>query len=270
MAPPRRIREVAAALSATTVASPPARRRRTLIAAALLLLLVLCWAWTVALALDMRSGMTGAAAWMMRPATGWTYATLLFAMWSAMMVAMMLPSATPALLAYARAFPGEADDAGAALRTGAFTAGYLLIWLLFAAAATLAQRLLAGARLLTPMMEPARPPLAASLLLAAGVYQLLPFKRRCLSACRPPAACVASSGPRLLNAFRDGTRHGLLCLGACGALMLLLFAGGVMNLALIAALTLLVLCEKLAPFGVRSTLVSGVLLIGLGVRVLAG
>ncbi len=89
-------------------------------------------------------------------------------------------------------------------------------------------------------------------------------------AARSPAACVASPTAGPLGAFRDGTRHGLLCLGCCWALMLLLFAGGVMNLAVIAALTLLVLLEKLSPFGMRSTVVSGVVLIGLGVRVLAG
>jgi predicted metal-binding membrane protein len=57
-----------------------------------------------------------------------------------------------------------------------------------------------------------------------------------------------------------GIDHGANCLGCCWALMLLLFAGGVMNLAVIAALTALVAFEKLAPFGVRGARISGALL----------
>ena len=52
------------------------------------------------------------------------------------------------------------------------------------------------------------------------------------------------------------------------ALMALLFVGGVMNLAVIAALTVFVGFEKLGPFGVRTSRVSGALLIGAGVWML--
>jgi predicted metal-binding membrane protein len=58
-----------------------------------------------------------------------------------------------------------------------------------------------------------------------------------------------------------GIEHGALCVGCCWALMLLLFAGGVMNLAVIATLTVLVAFEKLTPFGVYGARISGVLLI---------
>jgi predicted metal-binding membrane protein len=60
-----------------------------------------------------------------------------------------------------------------------------------------------------------------------------------------------------------GLEHGAYCVGCCWALMLLLFAGGVMNLAVIAALTAFVAFEKLAPAGAWSTRLSGALLIGL-------
>ena len=65
------------------------------------------------------------------------------------------------------------------------------------------------------------------------------------------------------GAFRMGIEHGAYCLGCCWALMLLLFAGGVMNLAVIAALTVFVAFEKLGPFGVQGARVSGALLIGI-------
>jgi predicted metal-binding membrane protein len=52
-----------------------------------------------------------------------------------------------------------------------------------------------------------------------------------------------------LGAVRLGALHGAFCVGCCWTLMALLFVGGVMNLAWIAALTLLVVAEKLVPGG---------------------
>jgi predicted metal-binding membrane protein len=66
-----------------------------------------------------------------------------------------------------------------------------------------------------------------------------------------------------------GIEHGGYCLGCCWAIMLLLFVGGVMNLAAIAALTALVALEKVGPFGVHTARVSGLLLVGMGVWMLA-
>ena len=60
------------------------------------------------------------------------------------------------------------------------------------------------------------------------------------------------------GAFRLGLEHGWFCLGCCWALMLILFAGGVMNLTVILALTLWVLVEKWAPAGERTAAASGI------------
>ena len=62
-----------------------------------------------------------------------------------------------------------------------------------------------------------------------------------------------------------GLQHGAYCVGCCWALMLLLFAGGVMNLAVIAALTAFVAFEKLVPFGVHGARIAGVLLMMTGI-----
>jgi predicted metal-binding membrane protein len=64
--------------------------------------------------------------------------------------------------------------------------------------------------------------------------------------------------------FAMGWRHGLFCLGCCGALMALLFVGGVMNLAWIAALSIVVAVEKLAPHGERVAALLGLGLLGVG------
>ncbi len=67
------------------------------------------------------------------------------------------------------------------------------------------------------------------------------------------------------GAFVMGLRHGLFCLGCCWALMALLFVGGVMNLAWVAALSIAVAIEKLMPQGQRLAALLGLGLIAAGV-----
>jgi predicted metal-binding membrane protein len=231
----------------------------------LLVVPALCWVWVIAMARDMYGPMTGASAWMMTVTWDVPRLLLLWAMWAAMMAGMMLPTAAPMLLLYARAMRNRGEAQRPARHIYAMAGGYVAIWAAFSLAATALQRVLAQFLLLTPMMEPASPRAAGGLLLIAGVYQLTPFKSVGLDACRSPIAFLSSrwrEGPA--GAFRMGLSHGNYCLGCCWALMLLLFAGGVMNLTVILALTAWVAVEKLAPFGAQSARASGVLLIALG------
>ena len=118
---------------------------------------------------------------------------------------------------------------------------------------------------MSPMMTLTSPRAGAALLVVAGVYQITPLKHACLRRCQSPLGFLmhhwrTGAG----GAFRMGFEHGAYCLGCCWALMLLLFVGGVMNLAVIAALTAFVAFEKLSPFGAQTARVSGGLLIALG------
>jgi len=100
---------------------------------------------------------------------------------------------------------------------------------------------------------------------AAGVYQLTPWKRTCLVHCRNPLHFFATHWrPGRAGALRLGWHHGLYCLGCCWVLMGLLFVGGVMNLVWIAAITLFVLAEKLLPAGVGGGRLAGLGLIATG------
>jgi predicted metal-binding membrane protein len=100
---------------------------------------------------------------------------------------------------------------------------------------------------------------AASLFVVAAIYQLTPVKQMCLDSCRSPITFILGRmRPGAIGAFRLGVEHGLYCVGCCWALMLLLFAGGIMNLWTIAALMLVVLVEKLEPFGLRTRQLSAV------------
>jgi predicted metal-binding membrane protein len=167
----------------------------------------------------------------------------LVVMWWLMMVAMMLPSAVPAILLYARI--RQRNEGKAISATWIFLAGYLAVWLLFSIAAAVGQNLLTG-----PSMALDNGAAQAAVLIAAGLYQLSPLKSACVSQCRSPAEFLSRHWrPGRTGAMRLGLLHGTYCLGCCWLLMALLFVGGVMNLLWVIALTIVVAIEKLAPGG---------------------
>ena len=183
----------------------------------------------------------------------------LVVMWFLMMVAMMVPSAAPAILLYGRVRAIRSRD-GEVAATAIFFLGYLAIWFLFSIAAAAAQQALTGSSMML-----ADPAVQSAVLIAAGLYQLSPVKSACLRQCRAPAQFISRhwrSGP--LGAARLGVLHGAYCVGCCWLLMALLFVGGVMNFAWIAALTLIVGAEKLLPRGDWIARLAGVALIGWG------
>jgi len=186
------------------------------------------------------------------------------------MVGMMLPSAAPLLLLYGASARRRGLDGRATHAIYALAAGYVTMWSIFSVVATAAQRMLAMRLIVSPMMTLTSPAFAAALFFVAGIYQLTPLKSMCLHKCQSPLGFMMRrwrSG--VGGAFRMGIDHGAYCLGCCWALMLLLFVGGVMNLTVIAALTAFVVFEKIGPFGVHTARVSGGLLIGAGVWMLA-
>ena len=244
------------------------RHDRAMLIAMLAGVTVACWAWIVPMARDMYGAMTGPSAWMMTDTWDGPHLLLLLAMWIVMMAGMMLPSATPTLLVYAAASQHRADTRAGTWRVYAMAAGYVLVWIGFSLCAALLQRVLSVLLLLSPMMRATSPLMSGSLLIAAGIYQFTPLKRRCLASCSAPIVFLMRRWREgASGAFRLGVEHGLLCVGCCWALMLLLFAGGVMNLAVIGALTAVVLLEKIAPFGPRTVRLTGILLTALGLWV---
>lgn len=189
--------------------------------------------------------------------------SLTFTMWAVMMVAMMLPSATPMVLMYARIARGRehASSSGVWL----FTAGYVAVWTAFSGAATIAQAALQHASIISNALSTTS--IASSaILVATGIYQLTPLKEACLGHCQSPIAFFMTrwrDGPT--GAFRMGLRHGSFCVGCCWMLMALLFVAGVMNLAWVAAITAFVLLEKLMPYPRVIANTAGVALIAFGV-----
>lgn len=243
-----------------------AQRDLILLLGALGGLVALCWWYLI----DMSRGivdMSGAMG--IRPWSNIDF-MLMFAMWAVMMVGMMVPTAVRSVLIFVQ-IHARAATRGRTLVSGYwFTAGYVLIWTFFSAAATLLQWVLDQAALLSPMMVSASSFLGAFLLISAGVWQFSPIKDTCLRHCRSPAMYLATNfRPGISGAVNLGIRHGMYCLGCCWLLMGLLFVGGIMNLLWIAAITAFVLVEKLLPAGLRASRLSGWAMIVTGIGYLA-
>ena len=106
---------------------------------------------------------------MLMPPPSWTvgYAAIIFAMWTIMMVAMMLPSAATTILRVANRAHGLSIAAF-------FTAGYLIVWTGFSAVATMAQWAFDPAHVLSDSMALRSGVAAGLIVIAAGLYQLSP------------------------------------------------------------------------------------------------
>jgi predicted metal-binding membrane protein len=191
-----------------------------------------------------------------------------FAMWAVMMVGMMAPSAAPILLLFAGAHAGRRERVSFAVPM--FALGYLVVWAGFSACATLAQWALHQAAMLSPSMAASSSWVAGMILIAAGAYQLTPWKRACLVHCRSPLGFLMTHWREgKLGSFRMGLAHGAYCLGCCWALMCILFAVGVMNLLWVAALTVFVLLEKIGPAGGIVARVAGAVIFVFGLLLAA-
>ena len=202
---------------------------------------------------------------------GWSagYAFVIFLMWCAMMVAMMVPSAAPMVLIHA-AIGRKQENADRPLAaTAIFVAGYLTVWTVFSLVATALQWRLESLGIVTGMMEIASPPIAGLVLIAAGLYQLTPLKKVCLKNCQNPLTFIIQHWrPGKAGAFRMGLDHGGYCLGCCWFLMALLFVGGIMNLIWIAGIAVYVGIEKFAVANRWLTIATGVTLTIAGLSLL--
>ncbi len=189
----------------------------------------------------------GMAMMMMPAAWSGRSAVLVFLMWWVMMIAMMLPSVASVVLLYTALIRRGGNAANVPRLAGVFLAGYLSAWAFFSLLATGAQWFLELRGIVSPMgMALTSNLLGASVLIAAGAYQLTPWKQSCLQHCQSPLKYLTEHRrPGLRGALRMGIEHGAFCLGCCWFLMALLFVGGIMNLYWIIGLTVFVLLEKL-------------------------
>jgi predicted metal-binding membrane protein len=249
------------------------RRDRFLILGCVVLSTLLAWAYLLHLDRQMSAGMEYdkmMAAMGMHVNTRWRPADFFFtfAMWAVMMVGMMVPSAAPVLLLFAAAGAGRGKRMP--LTTLLFALGYIAVWVSFSVGTTAAQWGLHQTAMLSAVMASSSGRLSGAILMAAGAYQLTPWKGKCLTHCRSPLGFLMTNWrDGAGGAFRMGFRHGAYCLGCCWALMCVLFVVGVMNLIWVAALTGFVLIEKTGPAGAIVARVAGAAMFVLGVVAIA-
>lgn len=246
------------------------RRDRRVVTASLVLVVTLAWfyLWRDAAAMNQMgmidmpvSGM--ARDWAVGPIA------LTFAMWTIMMVGMMLPSAAPTIILYGALVRKNREGGKVLPGVWIFTSGYLAAWTAFSLLAALLQVAAEQASLITPMLASASRELSATILIAAGIYQWLPVKQACLRKCRNPLQFfVARWRPGAGSALLMGAESGAYCVGCCWALMLLLFVAGVMNLLWVALIAGFVFVEKLLPAGRLASGFAGAALAVSGVALL--
>ena len=188
---------------------------------------------------------------------------MLFMMWTLMMIAMMTPSVLPMVSMYVTVKKSKKTRGQAYAPTFIFLLGYLLAWTLFSVVISIAQYPLHTSGLLNPMMDSRSYLLSGAILLLAGVYQWTPWKDACLEQCRSPLHYLMTRWREgYVGAMRMGLHHGIYCIGCCWALMVVMFAVGVMNVLWMIAIAFFVLAEKISPVSAKYLrMISGLVLV---------
>lgn len=174
-------------------------------------------------------------------------ALMFLLMWECMMVAMMLLSALPILMIAQQAARHSGKSEGLVLLAAL---GYFASWLIFGAAVYLVGRTFAVLTMKSQQLAMVVPTLTGLSVMAAGIYQLTPWKEACLRHCRGPLLFVAEHWqPTVRGAFHTGFHHGNYCVVCCSALMVIQSVLGVMSFPLMIAVATVIAAEKLVPRG---------------------
>ncbi len=189
-------------------------------------------------------------------------APLFLVMWIVMMVAMMLPTAAPMILTFHKVQAANRQPRDAFVSTWVFVAAYLIVWAFAGLAAYVGMQAAEAAIVRAALPPTAVAQVGGAIIVVAGIYQLTPLKDVCLSKCREPIDFIVTSyRDGATSALEMGFLHGAYCLGCCWLLFVILFPLGIMNVAAMAAVTLIILAEKtlpwprLAPYATAAALV---------------
>jgi len=200
---------------------------------------------------------------------GFTPFVLIALMWSAMALAMMLPSAAPMILTYAEIADTAARQGEPVVSPFMLAFSYAAVWIGFALLAAALQVALAGAGLNAQSGSGAASRVSGILFQVAGLYQFSALKQSCLRVCqRPFPFFFANWRTTARGVFGLGLRQGLHCLGCCWAMMLLMLAAGVMNAVWMAALGLVMTLEKMTSTP-RFSRMLGVIFVLIGIAMMA-
>lgn len=212
------------------------------------------WWWTA----DQLQGMD-AGPWAALGAFGW-----FLSVWVVMMAAMMFPSVAPTIALYSRMTTRRWP-----LSPLMFAVGYLVTWTAAGVLAFVTAEVVDGTVGDVFAWNRAGRWAAGVTLLLAAVYQVTPLKDACLGKCRSPLGFLLGSWREgWSGALRMGAENGFWCIGCCWALMVALFALGVMSLFWMAVVAGLIAVEKILPWGRAGSYGTAAILLVLGVLVL--
>jgi len=208
------------------------------------------------------------------PADGaWAFTdfVLVWLMWCAMAIAMMLPTAGPMVLAYAEIADTAARKGERVVSPLALVSGYSTVWFGFAILAAVLQAALTRAALIDASMASVSTLFSGAVFVAAGAYQFSNLKHACVTLCqRPTPFFFANWSTTRKGVFRLGLTQGLYCLGCCWAMMMVMLAVGVMNVVWMAALGMIMTAEKVATTTRFSHVIGvGLIVIGIGFIIVA-
>ena len=255
------------------------------------------WCSSMSGGMEMPGDWTMSMAWMRMPGQTWAgAATSFLGMWIVMMVAMMLPSLVPMLWRYRQAI-GTTSATHVGRLTALVGIAYFLVWTAFGVAAFPLGVALSAMEMEHAELARAVPMAVGVIVLLAGALQFTAWKARHLACCRkePQSHCALPAKPpgeflqekqekelkkffspevdqRRANArmaWRHGLRLGLHCSYCCAGLTAILLVIGVMDLRAMAAVTIAITVERLAPAGERVARGLGVVLVGLGLFLIA-
>jgi predicted metal-binding membrane protein len=158
--------------------------------------------------------------------------------WVVMMAALMLPSAIPVILEFARTVEGRMRWQ---LAIGVLVVTYISVWLAFGVACYVIY-------MAVGMPWPNQALLAGLTLAFAGLYSVSPIKRASQARCRELCALHAALPFGLLrSAAVVGVRYGLSCVGCSAGLMVAMVMIGMSSLLWALILGVVVLIYKYAP-----------------------
>jgi len=219
--------------------------------------------------MSMQGGWTMSMAWMRMPGETWAGAAASFvAMWVVMMVAMMLPSLTPSLW---RSYQSVKETCNASRNRFVMLvgAGYFFVWTLFGLALFPLGAAIAAVQMEWPALAHAAPVAVGWIVLAAGTFQFTSWKARHLDCCRE-SGNECSGRVRTGAGWIQGLRLGFHCGLSCANLTAILLVAGVMDLRAMAAITVAITAERLAPAGHGVSRAIGVVAVGAGMMLIAG
>jgi predicted metal-binding membrane protein len=248
-----------------TSLSTSRRADRTAVLVGLAGITTIAWIVTVQLAAGMSMPAAGSMDMASPLPRGGAQLVLVCGMWAAMMVGMMVPSASPMIVAYTDWTRRGPTGGNRLAAVASFLVGYVLVWLGFSLFAAALQVALERAGLLTAIGATSRPVVGGAVLVLAGLFQVTPWKASCLQRCRTPLGFLIAEwreGPA--GAVIMGVRHGAYCLGCCWALMAVLFVVGTMHLVWMAAIAGFILAEKVMPRALRIHYAAALVLVGWG------